>query len=244
LTAQYRIGINPLEGGKNPGDRTTGGPVFSLQFASFRKTMSTLLRIDSSSRTEGSHSRALADKVQEHWLASHPGGTVVVRDLVATPVPHISNLTIGGFYTPADARSPELQEAVAFSDELIAELLAADDVLISVPMYNLGVPSRFKAYIDHVVRVGKTFAIEPGVGYVGLVRGKKGYVAASHGGAGYGDGPMSSYDFLIPYVRTVLGFIGLTDVTFFSLEGAAANPEAFAATKEKAHADIVTTFAG
>ena len=203
--------------------------------------MSTLLRIDSSSRTEGSHSRALGDALQVQWLAHHEGGTVVARDLVKTPVPHIANLTIAGFFTPVEHQTPEIKAAIAFSDELVAEILAADEILVTLPMYNFGIPSALKAYIDHVSRNGKTFSVGP-AGYKGLLNGKKTYIASSYGGAGYIGGQMAEYNFVEPYLRTVLGFLGLTDITFFSVEGSNGDPEKFALAKENAHAAISTAF--
>src|ERR1700736_5535443 len=98
--------------------------------------MARLLRIDSSSRLQGSQSRELADLVQSRWLASHPGGDIVLRDLAKDPISHIADATIAGYYTPKERHTPEMQSATALSDMLIAELLAADTLLFSVPIYN------------------------------------------------------------------------------------------------------------
>lgn len=200
--------------------------------------MSTLLRIDSSSRLQGSHSRALADHLQAQWLASHTGGKVILRDLVKTPIPHILDITIAGYYTPTDQHTPELRAAVALSDELIAELLSADTLLFSIPLYNFSIPSALKSYIDHTVRIGQTFGHDEKTGLFGLVEGKKAYVTASYGASGYVGGSLASYNFLEPYMRALLGFIGISDVTFFSVEGTSTDPATLAATQEKALAEI------
>jgi len=168
-----------------------------------RNIMSTLLRIDSSSRLQGSHSRALADHLQAQWLASHTGGKVILRDLVKTPIPHILDITIAGYYTPTDQHTPELRAAVALSDELIAELLSADTLLFSIPLYNFSIPSALKAYIDHTVRIGQTFGHDEKTGLFGLVEGKKAYVTASYGASGYVGGSLASYNFLEPYYEGV-----------------------------------------
>ena len=205
--------------------------------------MSTLLRIDSSSRVQGSHSRELADFVQTQWLTSQADGKVIVRDLVASPIPHILDTTIAGYYTPADQHTPELKAAVALSDELIAELLSADTLLFSIPVYNFGIPSALKAYIDHTVRIGQTFGYDEKTGLFGLVEGKKAFVAASYGATGYFGGQLASYNFLEPYMRTLLSFLGIKDITFFSVEGTSTDPASLASTREQAHADILRAVA-
>src|SRR5262245_46329995 len=125
-------------------------------------TAPTLLRIDASARTEGSHSRTLADGVQARWLKAHPHGRVIRRDLAVAPQAHIEAATIQGFYTPPEQMTPELRAATAQSDELIAELKAAHTVLIAAPIYNFSIPSSLKAWIDQVVRIGHTFAYQDG----------------------------------------------------------------------------------
>ena len=134
--------------------------------------MKTLLRIDCSSRTEGSHSRALADYFEATWKRKHNDGRVIYRDLVKQHVPHIPNNTIEGFYTPRENFTAETLKSTALSDELISELKSADEMLISSPMYNLNVPSNLKAYIDHVARIGHTFNVNEN-GYYGLLTDKK-----------------------------------------------------------------------
>ncbi|MGL5078383.1 MAG: FMN-dependent NADH-azoreductase, partial [Waterburya sp.] len=142
--------------------------------------MAKILRIDSSSRLQGSHSRELADYFQAIWLEKYPSDQVIVRDLVKTPVPHIADIAIAGFYTPKDQHTDAMTSATALSDELIGELQSADVLLISVPMYNFTVPSAFKAWVDQIVRIGHTFAYD-GTNFTGLVTVKRAYVICAYG---------------------------------------------------------------
>ncbi len=179
--------------------------------------MKTLLRIDSSSRIEGSHSRALADYVEKRWKEENPEGKVIFRDLVESQLPHIHNSTIVGFYTPMENWSEEAAEATALSDVLISELKNADALLISSPLYNLNIPSNLKAYFDQVVRIGHTFGIDEN-GYFGLLENKTAYVAIVKGGV-YKDTVMEQYDFQEPYLKAILGHMGIRQTHLFSLEG-------------------------
>lgn len=197
-----------------------------------------LLRIDASARLNGSLSRELGDAFQATWIGQHPGGEVALRDLAREPVPHISEKTIAGFFTPEEEKTPELRSATAVSDSLIAELLGADDLLLTVPIYNFSIPSALKAYIDHVVRIGRTFALDPERGFYGLVRGKRAFVTAAYGSAGYFDGPLGALNFLEPYLRSLLGFLGIEDVTFFSVEGTATGAGDVPARKGEAIREI------
>ena len=184
--------------------------------------MANILRIDSSARTEGSVSREMTDHFIESWLKNHPSDAVTVRDLVKTPPPHITEMTIGAFYTPEDQHIPEMTTAIALSDELIDELEAADILVISAPMYNFSIPSSLKAYIDQIVRIGRTFAMGDN-GPQGLVGDKKVFILTASGSV-YSEGPLASYNQLAPYMSTVLGFLGMTDVTYISTEGTTSDP--------------------
>jgi FMN-dependent NADH-azoreductase len=176
------------------------------------------LRIDSSSRESGSVSRLLGDHLEKALLAANQQSRVVRRDVAADPIPHIAASTISGYYTPAGQMTAALKQATALSDRLITELLAADIILLTVPMYNFSVPSAFKAWIDQIVRIGHTFAYD-GTKFTGLVEKKRAYVACSYGASGYRpDRPFSASNFLEPYLRLLLNFIGIADVTFFSVE--------------------------
>ena len=205
--------------------------------------MARLLRIDASSRIEGSHSRALADHFQSRWLAAHPDAEVLCRDVVRTPCPHISALTIQGFYTPDEQRSKPLMAATALSDQLIAELQSADVLLISVPMYNFSLPSSLKAWIDQIVRINKTFAYD-GQQFSGLVTVQKAYVICAYGAAGYlNGGAFAGFNFLEPYLSGLLTFLGIPDVEFFSVEGTTGDEASVAAGLAQAKAQIQAAIA-
>lgn len=213
--------------------------------------MTTLLRLDASPRPatlagsglEGSYSRDLADVVEAQIARRHNDLVVVRRDLAANAPPHISDLTIKGYYTPPAAMTDELRAATALSDELIAELQGADILLISTPMYNFSIPSAFKAWIDQIVRIGRTFAYENGA-VRGLVSGKPAYLCHAYGLAGYQEnGPLAAYDFMAPYLRSVLGFIGIDEVTSFAVEATAADAGTFAVRRDATLASIEAHFA-
>lgn len=205
--------------------------------------MTRILRVDASSRPatdpeggEGSYSRELADHIVSELQATHPDADVVRRDLAADPIPHIADATIKGFYTPAEALTNELRSALALSDQVIAEVKAADVIVISAPIYNFSIPSALKAWIDHVLRIGHTFAYEDGQ-FRGLVDDRPVYLALSYGAGGYGDGgPLQSYDQMKPYLTMILNFIGLTSVTALSIEATTADAATIAAEREKAFA--------
>jgi len=145
---------------------------------------------------------------------------VVHRDLAAAPLPHLDGATIGAFFTPAEARSDEQRGLIAASEQVIAELRAADTIVLGVPMHNFGIPSTLKAWIDHAARAGETFQYTEN-GPVGLLEGKKVYVLSAHGGD-YSEGsPAAAMDFVTPYLKAVLGFLGLTDVDFVAAHGVA-----------------------
>lgn len=185
--------------------------------------MTTILRIDSSSRTTSSQSRALADYFENIWQAREPSTSFTRRDLVAEPIPHISDQTIIGYYTPAEQFTAGLRAATALSDQLITELQSADILLLTVPMYNFSVPSALKAWLDQIVRIGHTFSYD-GNNFGGLVRVKQAYVMCAYGAAGYTDGgPFSAYNFLEPYLKALLGFLGIQDVQFFSVQATTAD---------------------
>src|SRR5882762_10983548 len=175
-----------------------------------------LLQIDSSARRISSVSRRLTAKFAEEWRKSHPDGEVIQRDLSATALPLITD-DWGATYLEDSQLTLAQRSYLSTSDELIEELAAADTVVIGAPMYNFTIPSSLKAWIDQVVRIGKTVGYGPN-GPRGLLGNKKVVVISSRGGA-YGKGtPAESFDFQEPYLRHVLSFIGLTDVTFIHAE--------------------------
>ncbi|OYY77146.1 MAG: hypothetical protein B7Y43_11705 [Sphingomonas sp. 28-62-20] len=186
--------------------------------------MATLLRIDASARTEGSYSRQLGDSFETSWIARNPTGTVVRRDLALTPVPQIANETIAGFYTPAEAMTDALLDATALSDGLIAELRAADVLLVTTPMYNFGIPAALKAWVDQIVRIGHTFSYD-GTSFTGLVTGKPVTIAIAYGAGGYGEGgALAALDLVRPYLATLFGFLGFNDVRFAVIEATTGDP--------------------
>lgn len=200
--------------------------------------MTTILRIDASSRTTGSISRALGDYFEQTWLSHNPRDLVLRRDVVTDPIAHIADQTIAGFYTPVDHLTDELRAAVSLSDHLIAEIQAADVLLLTIPMYNFAVPSAFKAWLDHIVRIGHTFAYD-GSAFSGLVTGHQAYVVTSHGVGGYQHGEsLAAADFLVPYLRFILQFLGITDVRFFAVEGTMGDEFTVAEAIERAKREI------
>ncbi len=183
--------------------------------------MSTLLHVDSSPLYERSVSRQLSGAFVERWKLKHPGATVIDRDLTATSLPPISAEWVGAVYTPEDARTPQQKKLLELSDTLLAELYRADQWVIGVPMHNFGVPSVLKLWIDQISRVGKTFSYEGGTPK-GLLVGKKATFIIATGGVYDAQTQMASFNFVEPYLRSVFGFLGVTDATFLTAGGTAA----------------------
>ena len=185
--------------------------------------MDTLLHLDSSPRGERSHSRQLTAEFSRRWQAAHTGSSVIYHDLGRQPVPLVTEAWIGGAFSPPEVRTPEQAAAIAVSDQLVDELLAADRLLIGAPMYNFAIPAALKAWVDQVVRAGRTF--DPAT-YTGLLTGKRAVIITACGGAGYGPGgPMASLNHVELYLRTILGFIGITEVEFIQVENLSGGDE-------------------
>lgn len=180
--------------------------------------MTNILHIDSSPRGERSRSRQLAKAFMVAWKARHPEALTTYRDLRQTPIPHITEDWIEADFTPPESLTPAMKELLKFSDELVDEFLAADQCLFSVPMYNFSVPSIFKAYIDQIVRVGRTFTFEGGKGK-GLVNGKKILFITSRGVEYSSGSPYEGFDSQEPTLRNIFHFIGVTDVQFVHASG-------------------------
>ena len=181
--------------------------------------MATLLRVDSSARQDGSHSRDVADRIMNIWKSQNPGGHTVERKIGDGSVPHISNDTIQAFFTDPAEQTGAQKQAIVTSDHLVEELQAADTLLVSVPFYNFSVPSSLKAWIDQVVRVNRTFAIGED-GFSGLARARRAIVVIAYGAPGYqAGGSLASANFAEPYLKFLLEFIGIPDVTILSLDG-------------------------
>jgi FMN-dependent NADH-azoreductase len=183
--------------------------------------MSTLLHIDSSPLYGRSISRQLTGAFVTQWKSSHPDGTVIDRDLNAAAITPITAEWVSAAYTPEEARTQQQKERLAVSDVLLAELEEADEYVIGVPMHNFGVPSVLKLWIDQIARVGRAFSYGTGVPK-GLLTGKKATFIVATGGIYGPQTQMASFNFVEPYLRSVFGFLGVTDVTFLTTGGTAA----------------------
>lgn len=189
-----------------------------------------ILQINASARSAGANSTRLADAITARLTAKNPGAVVELRDLASQPHPVLDEPSLGALFTPADQRTPEQAARVALDDALIAQVQGADAIVLGVPMYNFGVPVQLKTWIDAIARAGVTFRYTE-QGPEGLIKGKKVYVALARGGL-YRDTPADSQ---VPYLKSVLGFLGMTDVEFIYAEGLAMGAES--ANKAFAEAD-------
>jgi FMN-dependent NADH-azoreductase len=186
--------------------------------------MATLLVVESSPRST-SVSSSLTREYVAQWQQKNPGGTIIRHNVALDPVPFVTEGWIGAAYTAPDRLTPEQRQVLALSDKFIDELQAADTILIAAPMHNFGISAPLKAWIDQVIRAGRTFAYTP-EGPKGLVNpGKQVIVVTARGGAYSGNSPYGFLDQQEPYLRTVLGFIGLTNVTFVHAENQARGPQ-------------------
>ena len=180
--------------------------------------MPNLLSVVASPRGEYSISRALTAQFVETWKQNHPDCTVQTRDLFTTNLPFVDLPWIAGAYTPAEQHSPEMVAALAIGNELIAELQAADHIVIGTPMYNFSTPAILKAWIDQIVRVGVTFTPS----YEGLLKNKKATVIVASAGVYTPGSYTEAYNAETGYIKQVLGFIGITDVEFIMAGGTVA----------------------
>jgi len=179
-----------------------------------KEPMVKILQVNSSARGEESQSTRLANRIVERLVEAAPDTGVTVRDLAAKPHPVLDEVALGALFTPEAQRTLEQARRVALDDELIAQVRAADVLVLGVPMYNFGVPAQLKNWIDAIMRAGVTFRYTA-QGPEGLLKGKTVYVALARGGV-YRNTPA---DTQVPYLRTVLGFLGMTDVRFVYAEG-------------------------
>jgi len=180
-----------------------------------------ILQINASARLEGSQSSRLAGDVVERLRAGRPDATLVVRDLARTPHPELDEPTLQALFTAPEARTPAQAARVALDDALIEEIQAADVLVLGVPMYNFGVPAQLKNWIDAIARARVTFRYTER-GPEGLLTGKKVVVALTRGSL-LRD---TAADTQVPYLKTVLGFLGMTDVQFVNAEGLAMGAQA------------------
>lgn len=179
--------------------------------------MTQILIIESSPRCAESASRQLAGKVRGRLSAIYPEARFVERDLAKSSLPHLDYQTVKAIFTKDPAEKESMKEALLLSDQLTEEVLNSDMLIIASPMWNFGLPSSLKAWIDHIVRPGKTFRYV-GAGVEGLAQGKRAILVLASGGV-FTQGPWKSWDTVEPYLRQILGFIGITDVQTVRAEG-------------------------
>jgi FMN-dependent NADH-azoreductase len=190
-----------------------------------------ILQINSSLRGANSESNRVTGNIVAKLRAANPNATVTVRDVGASPHPVLDEAALGALFTPADQRSAEQAARVAQDDALIAEVQAADVVVIGAPMYNFGMPIQLKAWFDAIARAGVTFRYTEN-GPEGLLKGKQVFVATSRGGIYPEDA-----DPQVPHIRMLLNFLGMTGATFVYSNAQAMGPEA--AGKGQAEADAI-----
>ncbi|WP_044871602.1 NAD(P)H-dependent oxidoreductase [Pseudomonas sp. LFM046] len=212
--------------------------------------MSSILSVQGSPRGERSHSRRLQEAFLKAWQGRDAGRQVLRREVGRVAVPAVSEGWIAAAFHPEpDARSEVMKADLALSDVLVDELFAADRLVISAPMYNFGVPSGVKAWVDQIVRIGRTFDFDPARQdnpYTPLLQGRKALVITTRGDRGYGPGGANAHlNHADAYLRTVLGFIGIHDVTVVAVENDEFGGESFEQSyqrAERALADLAETF--
>jgi len=192
-----------------------------------------ILQINASARRNGANSTQLANTIVVRLQADNPAATRTLRDLAVTPHPVLDEAALGALFTPADQRTPAQAVRVALDDALIAEIQAHDTIVLGVPMYNFGISVQLKSWFDAIARAGATFRYTE-AGPEGLLKGKKVYVALARGGL-YRD---TANDSQVPYLKMMLGFLGLTDVSFIYAEGLAMGAEAVTKGFAQAEADL------
>ena len=199
--------------------------------------MNNILLVLGSPLGRTSYSHQIARRIVDDLKSRHPAATVVVRNLAKEPLPQVSEDFATGRMLAPDKRSASEAEAIALSDVLVGELMAADVVVLATPMHNFGVSAAMKTWIDQIVRPGITFSYSD-KGSAGLVRNKKVILVLARGGV-YSEGSMKAYDFQEPYLRAALGFIGMTDIEVVRIEGVALGEDAVrtAVTSAKQTAD-------
>lgn len=187
--------------------------------------MTHILHLDASPRGDRSVSRTLSKEFIANWKSTHPSDTVAYRDLGHHPVPLVDEPWIAAAYSAPDQYTPEQAAAIHLSNELVDEFLAADRYVFAVPMYNFSVPANFKAYLDQIVRVGRTFSVDE-TGYKGLVHNKKMTIITAQGGTYPEGSPTHAYDLQTPYLKLIFGFIGITDINFVHADSLALGDDA------------------
>ncbi|MFE0752675.1 FMN-dependent NADH-azoreductase [Inquilinus sp. NPDC058860] len=184
--------------------------------------MTTILHIDSSARLGRSHSRRLSARFVEAWLARRPGDRVIRRDVGLEPPPPVTEAWIAAAFTKPERRTPEMRATLAVSDALVDELERADLIVAGVPMYNFGLPAQMKAWVDNIVRVGRTFGFDrsrPGEPYWPMLSGKRLVTLGARGDWGYGPGErLAGLNHAEPHLHTVFRYMGITDAVSIAAE--------------------------
>jgi FMN-dependent NADH-azoreductase len=198
------------------------------------KNMARILHVDASPRGERSISRMLTREFVEGWKRRHPDDAVTYRDVGHQPPPHVTEAWIVGAFAPPETHSAEARAAVQISDRLIEEFIAADRYVFGVPMHNFSVPSTFKCYVDQIVRVGRTFTAD----MHGLVLNKKMLIITARGGDYSSGTPTQAFDVQEPWLRTIFGFIGITDIRFIHAQGINLGDAARESALKHAHQQI------
>jgi len=196
-----------------------------------------ILQITSSLRGEQSESNRVANSIVAKLVAANPNATVVTRDLARQPHPQLDEAALGALFTPVESRTAEQSARVALDDALIAQVQAADVVVIGAPMYNFGIPVQLKSWFDAIARAGVTFRYTEN-GPEGLLKGKKVFVATARGGIYPTDA-----DPQVPFVRMLLNFLGMTDQTFVYSAAQSMGPEAAAKGQAEADATVAAALA-
>ncbi|MGN7787349.1 FMN-dependent NADH-azoreductase [Niabella sp. 22666] len=180
--------------------------------------MKKILHIISSPRGEASISKKLGDAIIEKIKTKYPDSIVKERNLATGHFPHLDELQIGSWFVPSKSHSDEQAAAIKYSEEAIAEMQEADIYVIGAPFYNFAIPSTLKAYLDHIARPGITFRYNEEGKPEGYLKNKKAYIATASSGV-YSAGEFQSFDFVSPYLKFLLGFLGITDISIFRVEG-------------------------
>lgn len=179
--------------------------------------MKRILHLISSIQGNESYSFKLGKEIVKKVIEKYPGSTLEEVNLNELGLPHLNPEILQSMFTPGDQLTAEARESIRYSNQAVAQLMASDIVVIGAPLYNFTIPTTLKAWIDHITRAGITFDYSEN-GPVGKVIGKKVYVAMSSGGV-YSEGPAKGYDFVAPYLKTVLWFLGMSDLSIFRAEG-------------------------
>lgn len=180
--------------------------------------MKKILHIISSPQGEASVTKKLGESIIEKIIAKYPDSKVYERNLSTDQFPHLNEKQIDSWFTPAKDHTTDQLETIKISEEAIAEMQEADIYVIGAPFYNFSIPSTLKAYLDHIARPGITFRYNDNGQPEGLLKNKKAYIAIASSGI-YSKGDFQSFDFVSPYMKFILGFMGITDVSFIRAEG-------------------------